>query len=99
MNPSSFPVPDAGARRPGDMPLIPPCHEGNEPGEQDRPALPPAAPPTLRVAKGDGRRTLGALLVCHTINDFYGLVMPPLLPALNSTGSHRKRTPTAIKPQ
>jgi FSR family fosmidomycin resistance protein-like MFS transporter len=30
----------------------------------------------------DRRRTLAALTACHTINDLYGLLLPPLLPAI-----------------
>jgi MFS transporter, FSR family, fosmidomycin resistance protein len=40
---------------------------------------------TSAVAEPSGRektRTLVTLTVCHTINDFYGLVLPPLLPVL-----------------
>jgi FSR family fosmidomycin resistance protein-like MFS transporter len=29
-------------------------------------------------------RILGSLLGCHTINDFYGLIMPPMLPAIRA---------------
>ena len=32
--------------------------------------------------RADRRRTLAALTACHTINDFYGLLLPPLLPAI-----------------
>ncbi len=30
-------------------------------------------------------RILGTLLGCHTINDFYGLIMPPMLPAIRAS--------------
>src|ERR1700674_1156514 len=30
-------------------------------------------------------RILGSLLGCHTINDFYGLIMPPMLPAIRAS--------------
>ena len=35
-----------------------------------------------RPAGADRGRVLAALTACHTINDFYGLFLPPLLPAL-----------------
>lgn len=34
--------------------------------------------------KVDPRRVLVALTACHTINDFYGLLLPPLLPAIRA---------------
>src|SRR5438874_494849 len=30
-------------------------------------------------------RILGSLLGCHTINDFYGLILPPMLPAIRES--------------
>jgi FSR family fosmidomycin resistance protein-like MFS transporter len=30
-------------------------------------------------------RILGSLLACHTINDFYGVIMPPMLPAIRAS--------------
>jgi FSR family fosmidomycin resistance protein-like MFS transporter len=43
------------------------------------------AAPTASPSARDRRRALLALTLLHTINDFYGLLLPPLLPALKAT--------------
>jgi len=43
-----------------------------------------AVPGQVGVLAADRRRTLAALTACHTVNDFYGLLLPPLLPALRA---------------
>src|SRR5258708_25661407 len=31
------------------------------------------------------RRILGSLVGCHVVNDFYGVIMPPMLPAIRAS--------------
>src|SRR3954469_2066832 len=48
---------------------------------ESAPVIAEAAAPPAR----ERRNALIALTVLHTINDFYGLLLPPLLPALRAT--------------
>jgi MFS transporter, FSR family, fosmidomycin resistance protein len=44
-----------------------------------------SSPPRVQHAPGLSRRILIALVGCHTINDFYNLVVPPMLPAIRQS--------------
>ncbi|MBI2940169.1 MAG: MFS transporter [Chloroflexi bacterium] len=51
--------------------------------ERGHPGAPGGLPGEVaRAPRWSARRTLSLLTACHTVNDFYGLAMPPLLPAL-----------------